>query len=69
MTQKEQFVAAHASEYLVTLLCRVLALARSGYYAWRKRPPSARVQQDKQLTAHIHRIFTDSRTLGHFRLH
>ena len=30
MTQKEQFVAAQASEYPVTMLCRVLGLARSG---------------------------------------
>ena len=60
MTQKYQFVAAHASEYLVTVLCRVLGLARSGYYAWRKRPLSVRVQQDQQLTADVQRIFTDS---------
>jgi putative transposase len=70
MTQKYQFVAAHVSEYPVTVLCRVLGVARSGYYAWRKRPPSARVQQDEQLTAHIHRIFTDSRqTYGSPRVH
>ena len=33
MTQKYWFVATHASEYPVTVLCRVLGLARSGYYA------------------------------------
>ena len=31
MTQKYHFVAAHASEYPLTVLCRVLGLARSGY--------------------------------------
>jgi len=70
MTQKYQFVAAHASEYPLTVLCRVLGLARSGYYAWRKRPLSARMQQDELLTADIQRIFTNSRqTYGSPRVH
>jgi hypothetical protein len=30
MSDKYQFVAAHASEYPLTMLCRVLGLARSG---------------------------------------
>jgi hypothetical protein len=30
MSHKYQFVAAHASKYPVTMLCRVLGLARSG---------------------------------------
>ena len=63
-------MAAHASEYPVSVLCRVLELARSGYYAWRKRPLSARRQQNEQLSAHIQRIFTDSRqTYGSPRVH
>lgn len=70
MTQKYQFVAAQASEYPVTVLCRVLGLARSGYYAWRKWPLSARMQQDNELTADIQRIFTNSRqTYGSPRVH
>jgi len=36
-----QFMADHASQYPVTVLCRVLEVARSGYYAWKHRPPSA----------------------------
>jgi putative transposase len=70
MTQKYQFVAAQASEYPVTMLCRVLGLARSGYYAWRKRPLSTRAHQDKQLGEQIQRIFTNSRqTYGSPRVH
>jgi len=70
MTQKYQFVAAHASEYTVTMLCRVLGLARSGYYAWRQRSLSARQERDQQLTAQIQIIFTDSRrTYGSPRIH
>jgi putative transposase len=70
MSQKYQFVAAQASEYPVTVLCRVLGLARSGYYAWRQRSVSARHKRDQQLTSQIRTIFTDSRrTYGSPRVH
>lgn len=70
MSQKYQFVATHASEYPVILLCRVLELARSGYYAWRKQCQSARVQRDQQLTIQIQTIFSNSRqTYGSPRVH
>jgi putative transposase len=70
VTQKYQFVAAQASEYPVSVLCRVLGLARSGYYAWRKRPLSGHAQQDAELTAQIREIFSDSRqTYGSPRVH
>lgn len=70
MRVKYQFVAAHASEYPVTLVCRILGLARSGYYAWRVRSVSVRQERDQQLTAQIQTIFTDSRlTYGSPRVH
>jgi putative transposase len=70
MSDKYQFVAAHASEYPVTLLCRVLGLARSGYYVWRVHSVSARKARDQQLTSKIQTIFTDSRrTYGSPRVH
>jgi transposase InsO family protein len=70
MSQKYQFVAAHASEYPVALLCTVLGLARSGYYAWRQRSPSARQERDQQLISQIQMIFTDCRrTYGSPRIH
>ena len=41
-----RFIEAEKALYPIRLLCRCLAVSRSGYYAWRKRPVSARVKQD-----------------------
>ena len=35
------------------VLCRVLVVSRSGYYAWRERRPSARSQADERLKVAI----------------
>jgi len=39
--------------YPMPLLCRVLELSRSGYYAWRRHTPSRRAQEDKRLAVEI----------------
>ncbi|MFH2072672.1 MAG: IS3 family transposase, partial [Actinomycetota bacterium] len=49
------------TEYTVKRLCRVLEVSRSGYYAWRSRPPSPRALENQVLLSHIRRIHTDSR--------
>lgn len=51
-------------------MCRVLEVSTSGYYAWRKRTPSERAQQDAALTTTIRRIHTRSRqSYGAPRVH
>jgi putative transposase len=51
-------------------MCRVLAVSASGYYAWLKRPPSARARADVELTARIRAIHQYSReTYGAPRIH
>ena len=40
-------------KYLLPLLCRVLEISRSGYYAWLKRPPSKRRQDEGRLEIEI----------------
>jgi putative transposase len=42
-------------------MCNVLELSKSGYYAWCKRPPSPRTQENKQLSEQIHQIHQKSR--------
>jgi helix-turn-helix protein len=54
----------------VATTCRVLAVSASGYYAWRKWPPSARARADAELTARITAIHQYSRaTYGAPRIH
>ncbi|MEI7771300.1 MAG: IS3 family transposase, partial [Chloroflexales bacterium] len=59
--QKYQVVAAHAEAYPVRVLCRVLGLARSGFYAWQKRPLSAHAARDQELVRSIQTAFVASR--------
>ncbi len=47
------FIEAEKADYPVRLLCRCLAVSRSGYYAWRERPVSARTKQDARLRVEI----------------
>jgi len=51
-------------------MCRVLGVARSGFYAWERRAPSARALADAYLVEQIKRIWKDSRkTYGARRCH
>jgi transposase InsO family protein len=64
------FIRAHASEHTITTMCRVLGVSKAGYYAWGKRPPSARARTDQQLAVEIRAIHRRSRgTYGSPRVH
>jgi transposase InsO family protein len=58
---KYQFIADHREEFEITVMCRVLAVSRSGYYAWCKRPTSARKMADQALSQQIKEIHQQSR--------
>ena len=47
---------ANQAFYKVATMCRVLEVSTSGYYAWLKRPLSARAQADVALTERIVKI-------------
>ena len=54
----------------IHLLSRVLEVSSSGFYAWRKRPPSKREQEDEMLTQEIKKIHQRSKgTYGAPRIH
>jgi transposase InsO family protein len=48
-----RFIEAEKAFYPIRLICRCLAVSRSGYYAWRRRPSSARAEQDARLKVEI----------------
>ena len=65
-----RFTDAERAYLPVALLCRMLEVSRSGYYAWRSRPPSERSREDAILTAKIREIHRRSReTYGSPRVH
>jgi putative transposase len=55
------FIEREKADYAIALLCRVLQVSCSGYYAWRRRGPSVRAQQDAVVTARIQTIPEQSR--------
>ena len=55
-----RFVEAEAAQFPVSLLCRVVGVTRQGFYAWKRRPPSARELADRELAARIRQIHAES---------
>jgi putative transposase len=65
-----ELIDAERASYPVAMLCRMLGVSKSGYYAWRGRPPSKRSRQDALLVEKIREIHTRSReTYGYPRVH
>ena len=57
---KYQCVAAHRREYAVAMMCRLLRIKPSGFYAWLRRPPSRRSLENGHLKKHIAAIHAES---------
>ena len=51
-----RFVHAHRTEHRLTQLCRTLGVSRSGYYAWQRRPLSARAMANARLLEQIQQL-------------
>lgn len=65
-----RFIQAEKAHYPVSVLCRMLDVARSGFYAWGRRPASARAQQNQWLVMHIRAYYHASRgRYGSPRIH
>jgi putative transposase len=54
-------VKANQATCSVQVMCRLLKVSPSGFYAWDERPISARERADIALTARIHEIYRRSR--------
>ena len=65
-----RFIQEEKAVFPVVMLCRVLRVARSAYYAWARRGVSARARADERLTVQITDAYTRSwRTYGAPRVH
>lgn len=65
-----QFIADHQREFSVKRMCHILQVARSGYYAWQRRVPSATAERQAQLTERIRLVHQRNRAVyGSPRVH
>ena len=55
------FVHGRRKEFPVQMMCDMLEVSRSGYYAWRDRPASARERRRVDLLARIRDAHRESR--------
>ncbi len=63
-----RLIEAEKATHSVPMLCRLLGVSRSGYYAWRSRPASERSRFDAVLSEKIETIHRNSRaTYGEHR--
>lgn len=64
------FINDHRDQWPVAVQCDVLAVSRSGFYAWRRREPSVTARRRAALTEqirHVHRVSRE--TYGSPRVH
>jgi transposase InsO family protein len=55
------FIQERRKEFPVRLMCQILEVSRSGYYAWRDRRASPQAQRRAQLVERIRRVHEQSR--------
>jgi len=71
---KYRFMNEHRHEFSISLMCRVLRVARAGFYQWLHRPESERAREDRRLLELIrnsyaasHGVYGARRVLGDLR--
>jgi len=65
-----QFIEQYKQEFPIVVMCHVLGVSESGFYAWRKRPVCRRKREDAQLTQEIRQVFVTHRgRYGSPRIH
>lgn len=63
------WIYEHEDQFPVGSMCQMLGVSRSGYYAWKERPQSARTQANAELLGKVRQAFSHSRrTYGSRRI-
>lgn len=58
--RKYEFIKSNQKEHSVQMMCRLLNVAPSGYYAWLSKPVSDRAREDRRLLGLIRASFNES---------
>lgn len=65
-----QFIEAEKANHRISILCRVLRVSRSGFYAWRRGGEGKRKQADRRLLVEVRAVFRQHRRrYGSPRIH
>jgi transposase InsO family protein len=66
-----EFIEQHREEWPITLMCQVLDVSRSGFYAWRQRPESESAQRRSELVEQMKSVHSDfdMKNYGSPRMH
>ena len=64
---KYAWIDGQRDSYPLEAMCRVLGVSRSGYYAWRYRKPSARVQRRERIASAVKASHAASHRLYGYR--
>jgi transposase InsO family protein len=63
-------ITARKAIFPIAMMCRVLGVSCSGFYAWSRRPESSHAQQDRRLRVLVHASFEESKhRYGSPRIH
>lgn len=57
---KYSCVAELKDQYPITMMCRLLGITTSGFYAWLRRGPSQRSIENRRLSKHIQQVHSES---------
>lgn len=57
---KYAFIKQHDKQHPTKVMCRVMGVQRSGYYAWKKQPLSAQAKDNQRLLGHIKQSWLES---------
>lgn len=66
---KYAWIQTHRDSFPIAVMCRVLGVSTSGYYAWQHRPPSPRTVRQRKIQQAVEQVHADSHgTYGSYKI-